>query len=66
MVEGELVVVLSQVKKVNNVLNNKHDLLIGTFIGHLQEKKVMVLLPSGDIFVGLEREIAAHAEQVYD
>jgi hypothetical protein len=60
MMEGTVVVVLS---KLNERIRSSPDgLVVGTFIGYLNNKKVMVLLPDTNIFIGEEYEIALYVE----
>lgn len=51
--EGDLVLVLTKMKKTDT------EPLLGTFIGMLSDKRVIVLLPDGYIFTGKSYEIMA-------
>lgn len=65
MIEGTLVAVLGKLdSRVRE--QNKGDLVVGTFIGKISDKRVVVLLSDGNLFIGPEYEIAPVEEQTED
>lgn len=63
MTEGDLVVIIGKLDTRIKDRQNEN-LTIGTFQGYITNKKVMVLLADGDIFIGNEHEIVSNETQV--
>lgn len=63
MLDGQLVVIVGKLDDRIKERNKTDELVIGTYIGKLSNKKVIVLLPDGEIFTGEEYEIVKLDEQ---
>lgn len=63
LVEGSLVIVLGKLdQRIRE--KNPDGLVIGTFLGFLSDKRVVVLLDNGEFFIGAEYEVIPNKEQL--
>lgn len=62
MKEGDLVIVVGKMdNKIKDI--DRNQLIIGTFLYNISEKRVVVLLPDGTLFLGFEYDIVPHNDK---